>query len=136
MEKFENETKGGGAEGYSPVLILVLGILGITSCSCLTAIPAWYMGRKTIDAMENRWIPDKDMGLVRAGLVLGQIGTVLGCCSLMLLAVLLPSREREFEPSQSRNPEVQRLLDEQMRKAMEDAERNPSPDPSRSAVPD
>lgn len=119
MEKFENEVKGSGSEGYSPVLILVLGILGLTGCSCLTAIPAWYMGQKTIDAMENKWISDKDIGLAKAGLVLGQIGTVLSCCSLMLLAALLPGRDRPIDPASNLDPEMSRMLDEYERQAID-----------------
>ncbi len=89
MEQFENEIPEGEPNYASPATILVLGILGVTSCTCFTGIPALVMGSRTLEAIENGQYPDKDKGLAEAGVLLGKVSLLLAAIGFVALAMSL-----------------------------------------------
>jgi hypothetical protein len=79
------------------VLILVLGIVGVTSC-LICAIFAWYMGTNDLQEMYRHRMDKRGENLTKIGRLLGIIGIwinvvsiVLGCggCTIMLFLGLL-----------------------------------------------
>lgn len=66
-------------------IILVLGILGIVCCQVFGPI-AWIMGRTELAKIRQGLISAQDEGMVKAGMILGIIGTIL--FALVLLWVV------------------------------------------------
>ena len=66
------------SEGSSntPVISLVLGILGIICCGLLAPV-AWIMGSQELKAIKAGTSPASGEGMAKAGMILGIIGTVL-----------------------------------------------------------
>jgi hypothetical protein len=65
----------------NPVTVLVFGILSIVLCGLFLGIPAWIMGNNAL-RMESSY-PEGEIGMIKAGRILGIIGTCLslfGCC--------------------------------------------------------
>ncbi len=62
--------------------VLVLGILGIVACGVLAPI-AWFMGSKAMAEIDANPAAYSGQGEVRAGRILGIVGTVL----LVLMAL-------------------------------------------------
>jgi hypothetical protein len=73
------------------VLILILGILGLTFCGIFTAIPAWLMGSGDLKQMDAGAMDPSGRGLTQAGKIMGIIGVVLGVIGLgfVLIALVL-----------------------------------------------
>ncbi|MCL8027559.1 DUF4190 domain-containing protein [Nocardioides bruguierae] len=86
----------GGQPGYAQpenhprgTLILVLGILGLVCCGLFTALPAWIMGNKARKETTPSGAPYANAGLIKAGWILGIIGTLLTVAGIAFYAVLL-----------------------------------------------
>ena len=69
------------------IAALVLGILTFLCFSILTAIPAWIIGKKELDAINAGRSPDAGRTMAQIGMWLGIFGTVLTV--LVVLFVLL-----------------------------------------------
>lgn len=59
------------------VLVLILGILSLVLCGCLTGIPAIIMGSNGLKAIASGEADPGEKTLVQIGWILGIIGTVL-----------------------------------------------------------
>lgn len=70
------------------VLILVLGILGLTFCGIFTAIPAWIMGNADLKDMDAGIMDPSGRGTTNAGRILGIIGVVLSALTILGLMAL------------------------------------------------
>ncbi|WP_207792648.1 hypothetical protein [Nocardioides acrostichi] len=68
--------------------ILVLGILGLVLCGPFTAIPAWVKGNRVLREIDSSKAQHTNRGLVKAGQVMGIIGTVIFVGTLALYAVV------------------------------------------------
>ena len=58
-------------------IILVLGILSISALGPIVGIPAWLMANKDLKKISGGIIPESERSIVKAGKILGIIGTVL-----------------------------------------------------------
>lgn len=61
---------------------LILGILGICCCGLIAPF-AWYLGNQEIKAIQAGGSPAAGEGLARAGMILGIVGSILCCLSLI-----------------------------------------------------
>lgn len=68
--------------------VLVLGILGVVACGVLAPI-AWYMGSKAMAEIEGNPGAYSGDGEVRAGRILGIVGTVLFALVVVFMIVAL-----------------------------------------------
>ena len=75
-------------QSVNGALILVLGILSLVSCGCLTGIPAWVMGNTALRELDSGYGDPQERGLVQAGRILGIISTSL-CIALFCLYALM-----------------------------------------------
>ncbi|MDZ7716840.1 MAG: hypothetical protein U5J95_11570 [Balneolaceae bacterium] len=57
------------------VLILILGILSITTLGPFTGIPAWIMANTDLKKIELGIIPRSEKSFTKAGKIMGIIGT-------------------------------------------------------------
>ncbi len=62
--------------------ILVLGILAIVCCQICGPI-AWYMGRQELADIRQGLVSPLDEGTVKAGMILGIVGTILLALGLL-----------------------------------------------------
>lgn len=79
--------------------ILILGILSLVCCGIFTGIPAIIMGRSAqaeIDAQPGAY---SNGGTVKAGYILGIIGTVLSVLGIVVWGILLGTGNYEFSTS-------------------------------------
>lgn len=65
------------------VLVLVLGILSMFTCSILTGIPAWILGRSDLAAMDAGEMDPSGRSITQVGMVLGIVSVVLFALSLV-----------------------------------------------------
>jgi len=81
-----SEPMSGAAPASSnrPVIILVLGILGVVCCGILAPV-AWIMGSSELKSIAAGAAPATGEGMAKAGMILGIIGTVLLVLSLLWL---------------------------------------------------
>jgi hypothetical protein len=56
--------------------ILILGILAIVCCQVCGPI-AWYMGHQELASIRQGMVSSLDEGVVKAGMILGIVGTIL-----------------------------------------------------------
>lgn len=56
--------------------VLVLGILAIVCCQVFGPV-AWYLGRQELASIRQGSVSSLDEGVVKAGMILGIIGTIL-----------------------------------------------------------
>jgi hypothetical protein len=72
--------------GAQAIVSLVLGILGIICCS--PAAPfAWYLGNQELKAILAGTSPVAGEGMAKAGKILGIIGTILLCMTVLWVFV-------------------------------------------------
>jgi hypothetical protein len=69
------------------VTILIFGILSIVSLGPILGIPAWIMGLKDLEKIDQGKIPASERQLTRAGMILGIIGTFY---VILVLLIVLP----------------------------------------------
>lgn len=73
-----------GSSSSNGVVALVLGILSFVGFGCLTGIPAWIIGSKTLKEISVGRQPSDQRGMAQAGMILGIISTVLTILGIML----------------------------------------------------
>lgn len=72
---------GGGTRPHRGPLLLVFGILGVMSVSCVFlgvfGIVAWVMGKRDLGLIRQGQMDKDGESLTKAGYILGIIGTIL-----------------------------------------------------------
>lgn len=71
-------------EAHRGVLILALGILGLVSCTLLSAL-AWILGNRDLELMRDGAMDREGLELTQAGRMLGIIGVVFHVVVLLLI---------------------------------------------------
>ena len=66
------------------VVSLVLGIVGVTGCGCVTGIPAIFVGRQAHREIDEAAGRQSGEGLATAGVVLGWVSTGLAVLGLLV----------------------------------------------------
>jgi hypothetical protein len=61
----------------SAIMALVLGILSLACCGFFTGIPAIFLGRSELKAIEEGRNSESNRALAKIGMILGIIGTVI-----------------------------------------------------------
>jgi small-conductance mechanosensitive channel len=59
------------------IVTLVLGILSIICCGFLAGIPAIFLGRAELKAIDEGRSPEQNRNLAKIGYILGIVGTIL-----------------------------------------------------------
>lgn len=78
-----------GMTSTTSVVALVLGILSLTCCGFFTGIPAIFIGRSEITAIEEKRIHPSNKALATIGFILGIIGTIISCLGALVYAILI-----------------------------------------------
>jgi hypothetical protein len=71
-----------GSKSNKGIWSLVLGILGIICCQILAPI-AWVMGNQELRAIKAGQSDPAGQGMAMAGMIMGIVGTILLCLSLV-----------------------------------------------------
>lgn len=73
------------------VASLVLGILGFLAglLGLPMSIVAWRLGHTTLIGIQQGHVNSKDIGIAKAGKILGMIGVGLWCAAIVLIMVLV-----------------------------------------------
>ena len=73
------------------VASMVFGILGflVNLLGLPMSIAAWRLGHTTLIGMQQGHVNNKDMGIAKAGKILGMIGVGLWCAAIVLIMVLV-----------------------------------------------
>jgi len=71
------------ARSSTPVISLVLGIVGLVACCHVLGPVAWILGAHARGAMRAGRMSSKDETLATIGMVLGIIQTLLFACGLL-----------------------------------------------------
>lgn len=71
------------------IITLVLGILSLVCCYFFTGIPAIFLGRSELRAIDEGRSPESNRNLTKVGYILGIIGTILGFLGLIVYAVII-----------------------------------------------
>ncbi len=71
-------------KAHRGTLILIFGILSVLACLPL-GIAAWVMGQRDLKAMDAGTMDPSGRSSTNAGRILGMIGTLLVCISVMLM---------------------------------------------------
>jgi Domain of unknown function (DUF4190) len=71
-----------GSKSSKALWSLILGILGIICCQILAPI-AWVMGNQELRAIKAGQANPANQGMAMAGMIMGIVGTVLLCLSLV-----------------------------------------------------
>ena len=66
------------------ILGFLFGILGIPM-----SIIAWRLGHTTLAGMDSGHIENNDIGIAKAGKILGMIGVLLWCVAIVAIMVLV-----------------------------------------------
>jgi hypothetical protein len=61
---------------------LILGILGVICCGLMAPI-AWYIATQELKAIQAGMSPAAGEGFAKAGMILGIVGTIILCLSLL-----------------------------------------------------
>lgn len=79
---------GGGMSGSASsnsIIALVLGILSFIACGIFTAIPAWVMGKKELNAINAGRSPEAGKTMAMIGMWLGIISVVLSILGIIVV---------------------------------------------------
>ncbi len=68
---------------------LILGILSFIMCGCLTGIPAIILGRMYIRDVQAGLAPASQLGMAKAGYIMGIVSTILFCLVSILYIVVI-----------------------------------------------
>lgn len=71
------------------VVSLILGILSLSCCGFLTGIPAILIGRAEANAAKAGTINPSNQSMATIAFVLGIIGTIMSCASILIYLVLM-----------------------------------------------
>lgn len=79
-DDFDDDIQG-GVRPHRGVLLLVFGILGVMSVSCILlgvlGIFAWVMGKRDLDLIRRGQMDKEGESLTKTGYILGIVGTIL-----------------------------------------------------------
>ena len=78
-------TAPGGLEPHRGTLILVLGILSLTTCTIFTGIPAWIMGKGDSAKIKEGIMDPEGEGTTKAGMICGMICCIMTAVSLAIV---------------------------------------------------
>lgn len=82
-------TGQGGSASSNAVLSLVLGIAAwVIGCTILTAIPAWILGKKEINAINEGRAPEAGRTMATIGMWLGIVHCILAVLGLLVFILL------------------------------------------------
>lgn len=71
------------------IIALVLGILSLTCCGFFAGIPAFFIGRSEIKAIDEGRSPETNRTLAKIGMILGLVGAIFSCLgTLAYLAIM------------------------------------------------
>lgn len=68
---------GSKPENTKAIVTLVLGILSIVCCGFFAGIPAIFLGRAELKAIDEGRSPEQNRTLAKVGFILGIVGTIL-----------------------------------------------------------
>lgn len=68
---------GAGQNNSKAIIALVLGILSLACCGFFAGIPAIFVGRSELKAIDEGRSPESNRTLAKVGFILGIVGTVL-----------------------------------------------------------
>jgi hypothetical protein len=71
------------------IMALILGILSIPCCGFISGIPAIFLGRSELKAIEQGKIPATNRTMAKAGMILGIIGTILSLLGTLVYIILI-----------------------------------------------
>lgn len=85
---------GGGRAGSSSdntkaIVTLVLGILSLICCGFFTGIPAIFVGKSELKAIDEGRSPETNRSLAKVGFILGIIGTILSCLGALAYGAII-----------------------------------------------
>ncbi|MEB2329364.1 MAG: DUF4190 domain-containing protein [Ignavibacteriaceae bacterium] len=83
-----NTGNTGGSASSNSIIALVLGILSWIMCGILAAIPAWIIGKKEVNAIDEGRSPAAGRTMAVIGMWLGIIQTIVGIIAIIALAIL------------------------------------------------
>ena len=69
------------------ILILVFGILSVTTLGPILGVPAWIMGSSDLAKIDQGRIAESERGLTKAGMILGIVGSLL---FVLVLLIVIP----------------------------------------------
>lgn len=70
-------TPASKGENTKAIIALVLGILSLICCGFFTGIPAIFVGRSELKAIDQGLSPEGNRTLAKVGFILGIVGTIL-----------------------------------------------------------
>lgn len=73
----------------SSMMALILGILSLTCCGFFTGVPAIFVGRSELKAIDQGKIPPSNRTMAKVGMILGIIGTALSLLGILVYVVLI-----------------------------------------------
>lgn len=71
------------------ITALILGIFSLLCCGFITGVPAIILGRSEMKAVDRGLSPQSNRTLGLLGFVLGIIGTIISCLSLLAYLAII-----------------------------------------------
>lgn len=78
-----------GKASSNAIWALVLGILSWVACGIFSAIPAWIIGKKEVNAINAGQSDPAGKTMAQVGMWLGIIQVILGILALIVVVILL-----------------------------------------------
>lgn len=73
----------------SSIVALVLGILSLTCCGFVSGVPAIFIGRSEIKAVDEGRISSSNRNVAKIGMILGIIGSALSLLGILVYGALI-----------------------------------------------
>ena len=92
MNDLPPSTHGNAPSNLEPhrgTLILVLGILSLTTCTIFTGIPAWIMGKGDSAKIKEGIMDPEGEGTTKAGMICGMICCIFTAVSLAIVLLIV-----------------------------------------------
>lgn len=70
-------------ENTKAIITLVLGILSLICCGFFAGIPAIFVGRSELKAIDEGRSPESNRTLTKVGFILGIVGTILSALATL-----------------------------------------------------
>ncbi|MCX6164512.1 MAG: DUF4190 domain-containing protein [Ignavibacteriae bacterium] len=88
---------GGSQSQYTPsdkasnsaIWALILGIAAWVTCGILTAVPAWIIGKKELNAIAAGQSAQAGKGMAQVGMWLGIIQVILGVIAIFVIMIIV-----------------------------------------------